>query len=1084
MNRQFELERMGRLAADLQKLIIKDQEEITEYFVKSGKDPSGATCSVENWEAIDIRNPWRTLDDHRWFRRKIRIPEKMAGQKAVLSIVTGREGQWDATNPQMLLYLDGNLIQAADVNHRELLITECGEAGEEHELAILAYSGSVPGDLVIHTYLQAIDETVRKICYDISVPLDTARLIYNVDEDNCRKILMVLAAAGDVLDMRVPYSENFYASLKKAEQILKEAFYSEVNENAPVVSAIGHTHIDIAWLWTVSQTREKALRSFSTVLSLMRKYPDYKFMSSQPILYQFVKEQAPEIYEEIRQRVAEGRWEVDGAMWLEADCNVTGGESLVRQILKGHKFFMTEFGKESRSLWLPDAFGYSAALPQILKKSGIPYFMTTKISWNQYNQLPNDMFQWRGLDGSEVFTYMPTACDFDKSAGLNISFSDKRNTTTYTAVINPNMVLGTHKRFQNHDLTDNTLMLFGFGDGGGGPTAEMLENAERLKYGLPGLPRLQVEGEMDFFDRIYEETADKQEMPVWDGELYFEYHRGTLTSMAKNKRNNRKSEILYEQLETLSALAWGTGYEYPEETIRKGWGVILLNQFHDIIPGTCIEEVYDNTDIEYRQILSEGNEEVRKAADAIAKSAAYNEKKDTIIVINTTGYKRNDLVILPETDRKISSVRSADGKECAVQYTADGAVFFAENLPSVGFRKFYPIYVYEDYEDIAATSADVRVDSDDTAKIWDGIYENQFYKVTFNEQMQIVSLIEKSDNREYIREGMAGNVLCTYEDRPMNWDNWDIDEYYRRKPYEADWVSAPVVRENGDVETVIEYSLGFGNSTVTQKVYLYKDLPRIDFRTTAEWNTHHVLLRVNFPVEVNANRASFEIQFGNVERETTCNQSWDSAKFEVCGHKWADISEYNGGVSLLNDCKYGYGVKNGNLSMTLIKSGTYPNPNADIGHHEFTYSIYPHYGRWQEARTVEMAYDLNVPLFVSLQKKDRESGAADKICRAPESLKPAGQVPENLISCDRRECFLETVKRSEDGKDWIVRMYENHNCRVRASIHIGLPVERVEECDLMERSTGEIPVEDGTFSVLFKPYEIKTFRLILDRSRF
>lgn len=1050
MNRQFELERMRRLSDDLQKLIVEVSVEISQYSVLEGKE---YTEDLSLWEEKNISESWNSVDAHRWFCARIRIPDEMQSKKVVFSIVTGREGQWDATNPQMLLYLDGKLIQGADVNHRELLLTECAKKGEEHEIRILAYSGLLPGELLIHTYLQAIDEKVRRLWYDISVPLEAAKLLFHVDEDNCRRILMALQAAGDVLDLRAPYTDSFYQSVEAASLILKKEFYSEIAEEAPVVSAVGHTHIDVAWLWTISQTREKAVRSFSTVLSLMERYPEYVFMSSQPVLYQFVKEDAPEIYEKIKERVKEGRWETDGAMWLEADCNLTSGESLVRQLLKGHQFFKEEFGTESTSLWLPDAFGYSAALPQILKKSGIHRFMTTKISWNQYNQLPNDMFTWKGIDGSEVFAYMPTACDFDKNAGLNISFSDKRNTTTYTGIINPNMVLGTHKRFQNHDLTDNTLMLYGFGDGGGGPTAQMLENAERLKYGLPGMPRVVLEGEETFFARKLEETKHRTDMPVWNGELYFEYHRGTLTSMAKNKRNNRKAEILYEQLETLAAMASETEYAYPKELIQKGWDVILLNQFHDILPGTCIEPVYERTDREYFKILADGKKEAQNAVDAIGTAAVLQEEKDTVVVVNTTGYERNDIVMVCG-ENGITAVCTEDGKMVPVQRNSEGIVFFADKIPATGWKKFYPVY---------GTAEEAEKEK---SCIWDGTYENNFFKVVFNNKMQIISLVEKQDDREYIKNGAVGNHLCAYEDRPMNWDNWDIDEYYKRKPYEADWVSEPVVVENGSVETVIQYSMGFWDSTVTQKVCMYHDVPRIDFKTTADWNNHHVLLRVNFPVEVNATRASFEIQFGNVERETTFNQSWDSAKFEVCGHKWADLSEYNGGVSLLNDCKYGYGVKNGNLSMTLIKSGTYPNQNADIGMHEFTYSIYPHHGRWQEAETVEMAYNLNVPLWTSFQKVDKKAGGATW--------------PMNsLLQCNCKSCFLETVKRSEDDKAWIVRMYENSNSRVRAEISLGIPVKSVEECNLMEEKLETLAVQNRKFQVDFKPFEIKTFRLVV-----
>lgn len=446
--------------------------------------------------------------------------------------------------------------------------------------------------------------------------------------------------------------------------------------------------------------------------------------------------------------------------------------------------------------------------------------------------------------------------------------------------------------------------------------------------------------------------------------------------------------------------------------------MILLNQFHDIIPGTCIEKVYDTTDEEYARILADGHKEAKKAVNVIAKYASAKEKEDTIVVVNTTGYEREDIVTLSDQLPGITAVRSGDGKLRPIQHTEKGLVFFGEKIPAAGYKKFYPVY-----EEAPKAREELHKGKKEE-NAWDGTYENRFYKVRFNEQMQMVSLIEKSDGREYIREGMAGNVLCTYEDRPMNWDNWDIDEYYKRKPYEADWVSAPVIRENGPVETVVEYSLGFGNSTVTQKVYFYQDLPRIDFAATAQWNTHHVLLRINFPVEVNAS----------------------------------------------------------------IKSGTYPNENADIGCHEFTYSVYPHHGGWREARTVEMAYDLNVPLFAALCRKGGKTareGASESLdgWNKVSCMEGAGKVlPESFVSCDRKECFLETVKRSEDGKDWILRMYEHHNSHVKAKIRLGISVKQVMECDLLEQPAEELEIKNGEFTAAFKPYEIKTFRLVISNT--
>lgn len=1038
----FELERMERLSSDMEKLCITEKVPVRSYKRMEGKMEGGAVCDTTDWEDCSIEENWNTLDSHRWYRTSITIPASMDQKNVEFLITTGREGEWDATNPQMVFYLNGKLIQGVDVNHRRMKISSCAKAGEVYEIALLAYSGTVPGDLIIHTDLITVDPITEKTYYDFLIPVKTARLLKNSDYENYRRILVKLGPAANALDLRDPYSDSYYEGLARAEEILKEEFYTNVNESAPLVSAIGHTHIDIAWLWTVSQTREKAVRSFSTVLELMRRYPDYRFMSSQPILYQFVKEQEPELYEEIKERVKEGRWEVDGAMWLESDCNLPAGESLVRQVMKGEQFFEDEFGMRSKTLWLPDVFGYSAAIPQILKKCGIPYFLTTKIAWNQFNQLPNDTFIWKGIDGSDVFVFMPTTCDYDKTLGLNISFTDTRNTTTYTGIVNPNMTLGTFKRFQNRDLTENTLMLFGFGDGGGGPTLEMLEEADRLKYGMPGIPRLVQEPERLFMDRIHDEIAGKPDMPVWDGELYFEYHRGTLTSMGKNKRNNRKSELLYEQLETLASIGETDGIDYPSETIQAGWDTILLNQFHDIIPGSSVEAVYDQTDIEYAKILSEGTEKRDSIAEKLAQKNASATETKSIFVFNTQGFERDSVVKVEHADPGYLAVKDEQGEITPVQYDADGNLYFqAKGLPSVGYASYE--LLMEKQEEKPYT--------------WDGTFENAWYIVKFNDKLQITSLIEKETGCEMMAEGEIGNHIVSYEDRPMNWDNWDLDYYYQRKPYESDEVSPWIVKENGPVRLVIANTLRFSKSTVEQEVILYPDQPRIDFHTNVDWRNHHVLLRVNFPTQLNATKASYEIQYGNVERETTHNHSWDSAKFEVCAHKWADLSEEGMGLSLINDCKYGHSIKDGVLGLTLIKSGIYPNVNADIGHHEFTYSIYPHAGRWKDAKTVEMAYDLNVPVIAKVINGKVES--------------------KSFISTDKKNIFFEVLKKAEDGDGYILRLYENENVRGRFSVRVMEQIKTVQECDLLERPVGDIRPCNGSFTDTIKPYEIKTYRL-------
>lgn len=571
---------------------------------------------------------------------------------------------------------------------------------------------------------------------------------------------------------------------------------------------------------------------------------------------------------------------------------------------------------------------------------------------------------------------------------------------------------------------------------------------------MPGIPRLVQEPERVFFDRIHEEIASRPDMPEWNGELYFEYHRGTLTSMGKNKRNNRKSEILYEQLETLGVMGEAYGQEYPAEVLKSGWDIILLNHFHDIIPGSAIEAVYDQTDVEYAQIRQDGMRALSQLTDGIAEKIhgedTQNGEETTIFVYNTQGYDRDDVVCIDAEkvkgwNRHVTAMVDAEGNLSPVQYAANGdLLFFAQAIPSVGYKSFVPVMGEPDAEQ---------------KKIWDGSFENAYYRVQFDDQMRITSLVEKETEHEFIKEGTTVNRLVTYEDRPMNWDNWDLDMFYKKKPYEADEVSAPELMEAGPVRTVVRIRRRFADSIVDQDVILYPELPRIDFKTSADWQDHHVLLRTLFPVDVNSTKASYEIQFGNVERETTHNQSWDTAKFEVCAHKWSDLSEQGLGISLLNDCKYGHSVRDGEMGLTLIKSGVYPNENADIGYHEFTYAIYPHAERWQDARTIEMAYDLNIPLHTSIVE------GADI------------RTESSMIAIAEDHCFFETIKRAEDGDGYILRIYENKNKRSKIHIAVNLPVSEVIECDLMERPLAKVSFENGVLEDSIKPYEIKTYRL-------
>lgn len=1032
----LELERITRIAKDLRRLIYRNSIPIENYKIKD------EAFDTKEWNDYRCGELWGGYDCHSLFSTNIKIPKEFNDKTVVFIVTTGKEGEWDALNPQMLFYLNGELIQGIDVNHREVLISERAVFDEEFHIELLAYSGMHHERIQLRTEICILDREIEDIYYNIKNPLDIAALLDENSEDRIR-ILKALGEVCDFIDFRKVYEDEFYGSLKKANELLKKVFYSEINYGSPKVVAIGHTHIDIAWLWTLSQTKEKAIRSFSTVLKLMEQYPEYKFMSSQPILYKFIKEENPEVFEKIKMRVKEGRWEVDGAMWLEADCNIPSGESLVRQILFGYKFFEEEFGVISKSLWLPDVFGYSAALPQILKRSGINYFMTTKLSWNQFNTIPNDTFMWKGLDGSEVFSYFVTTCDYKKEE--DITFSGKNQRTTYTGILNANQTIGTFKRYQNKDINEDTLMLFGYGDGGGGPTKEMLENARRLKYGLPNCPRIEIGFEGEFFDNIYDKLKDDKDLPKWVGELYFEYHRGTYTSMAKNKWYNRKLEILYENIETLSTLNMILGEEYPQKEIDEGWDIILLNQFHDIIPGSSIRQVYEESHEQYEEILNKGRETLKDGINKLISKTKIDKK--SIFVFNFESYLRDDIVEVElEDEFEVAYVFNSKKDIVKVQQCGNKILFYAKGIPAKGYQ------VYEIMEG--------KLESHNTFENLKR-FENKFFKIEFDDDYNLASLFYKDCNREVIRNGERGNKFQAFEDRPINFENWDIDIFYKRKIYEDFHLESVELIESGPIRYCIKVVKSFVKSTIVQYIYFYNDIPRIDFKNEIEWNEQNILLKVNFPVDINSYRATYDIQFGNVERETHENTSWDMAKFETCGHKWTDLSEGDFGVSLLNDCKYGHDIKNGNMRITLLRAGTYPNEVADIGFHEFTYSIYPHAGTWKEAETHNMACNLNNPLYASYI--ERSEGELES------SL--------SIANVDKDNCVIEVLKRSEDGQGIIVRIYEYKNKRTFVNLNFYYKVEEVWECDLMERMETRMVVKDKSLGFMIKPYEIKTFFL-------
>jgi alpha-mannosidase len=1042
----FVLERADKIAEELKKYIYTSKMIIRECGFKEGKfsNIAAVDASPLPWNAFPSGTRWGGNDRHSWFRAQVALPENF-NHKTVAFLIHTSVGSGlvdDAANPQFMLYINGQFIQGMDINHREVILFRQAEAGSRYQIDIHAYSGTLEQQSDITAELAVVNENIREFYYNLTVATGVAAELSENDIKR-QELLKIIDRTVNLLDLRQPFSKSFYRSLGEAGSYLQQEFYEKMAGHDEVIATcVGHSHIDVAWLWTIEQTREKTARSFGTVLKLMEEYPDYVYMSSQPQLYQFLKEDHPELYEKIKERVKEGRWEPEGAMWVEADCNLTSGESLVRQLLYGSRFFKQEFGVENRVLWLPDVFGYSAALPQILKKSGVDYFVTSKISWNQFNKLPYDTFMWRGIDGTEILTYFITT--------IYPGNTHHPYGTTYNGLITPQVIGRSWDHYLQKDINNDILIAYGYGDGGGGPTAEMLENAGRLQKGLPGCPKVKLGKVGDYLNKLAAKVKGAKSLPKWVGELYLEFHRGTYTSMARNKRYNRKSEFLYQDVEFLSVLAMMSGREYPQTGIDRGWKIILLNQFHDILPGSAIKEAYETSRHQYDKILKDGHELADTAITAV--TGKMNLEKPAVIVFNTLSFKRSDLATVHlEGGETITALEDQAGRTIPVQMVEENgikkAIFYAPDLPSKGYRAF--------------TIGEKTGEVVNSLSISSSRLENQFFTVVIDAKGTIGSLFDKRNQRELIKPGERGNKLLAFEDKPMNWDNWDIDIYYQEKEWELDEVIENTVIETGPVRGGIRITKKFSRSIIVQKILIYRDIPRIDFETWVDWKEDQVLLKASFPVDVHTDKATYDIQFGNVERPTHWNTSWDWARFEVCGHKWADLSEAGFGVSLLNDCKYGHDIKDGTMRLTLLKSGTMPNKQADREEHRFVYSLYPHSGDWRMGQTVQMAFDLNVPFYTKVEK-------AHPGCLPPDY---------SAFTLDQENVVLETVKKAEDSDNIIIRLYECYNQRTKVRLSCGGKFSEAWDCDLMENNLQPLTGMENQLEFEIMPYEIKTFKL-------
>lgn len=1059
MNTLFRNERIERILMDLEKLQFRFSFPLSSIFYMERRfdSPEMAAPFIKEARPYPIYGQWGGRNSYFWFTATVHLPDGLEKEQLLLRVSTACSQKedtallstfvnapthhWDLMNPQFMVFVNGLLRQGMDTNHTTVYLEPEDYQSGTLRLDFQAYTGLTDARYSFLPEICVLDTPVKDLYYDI-LTLFEAALTLSEQSPQRFSLLQTINHAVNLLDLRNPGSSVFYESISNAAAYLAEHGYGPADPSV-TVTCVGHTHIDMAWLWDLEQTRLKGQRSFSTVLSMMKRYPGYIFMHSSPQLYSFIKQDNPALYERIREKISEGSWEPEGAMWLEADCNIPCGESLVRQIVYGKQFIRREFHRDSRVLWLPDVFGYSAALPQILKKSGIDCFVTSKISWNMLNTMPCDTFLWKGIDGSEILTYFITTPEPGGAEGTCGA--------TYNGVLQPETVYGTWKKYKQKEVNTHVLMCYGYGDGGGGPTDAMLEKLVRMKKGIPGFPTVNTGGIQPFFKELLRTMEGSKYLPKWTGELYLELHQGTYTSNGEIKRNNRRAEGLLFLAESLRSFLFCLGDIYPADEIHKMWEILLLNQFHDTLPGSCIHKVYEDSRVQFGTLFRQLDTMISNAMKCLARRVS--SQSDGLLVYQPGSFSRNAVLetsFLPY--KKQTRYLTCTGELLPCQFTEEGRLLLClTGLPATGYTVLNAVKTDE--------SPDLPV-----YPVTETHMENAFFSFDINGAGELINLYDKKARRMIFAGQEAGNRLMIYEDRPRRWDAWNIDMYYEEKSWHADRITDITVTERGPVRYALRICRKYNRSSITQTIYLYHHIARIDFVTDVDWHEDSSVLKAEFPLDINTDHASFDIQYGSIRRPTHQNTSWDAAKYEVCAHKWADLSEGDYGISLLNNCKYGYSVHDSRISLTLLKAGMSPDPLLDRGKHHFTYALYAHSGTPQDGGTINEALSLNLPL------------PAEEIHRQKGCL----STQASFFTCSHTSVVLDCIKKAENEDALILRFYEAGNKRYIARFTCLFPMASVYDCNLLEEVQSEVSLTDScSFEYEVKPFSVNTCKIYL-----
>ena len=1014
--------------------VVSLSMEITETREHFRSVPEPRTLE---WHPVLPGDMWGDNWCSAWMRGNVRIPVDFEGP-AYLRAQTGA--------PECQLFVDGMHKGVFTVNHPVRLLDLYPTPGRVYQVHLEAYAGhtfpgTMPfdaphpvhggepqdcGKLISKNCRQYAGVDLVSECAEITnfvLDLRTLRqMAFQIDENSLRRARIQMALAEVYALVFAKPSEAPEAvwrpRIRTALDVMKPILALKNGSTTPTFGIIGHSHIDTAWLWTIDETKRKLARTFSSVLSLMDQYPEFRFTQSAAYHSCVVKDLYPVLFERIQQRVAEGRWEINGAMWIEPDCNIPSGESFIRQCLVGQQATREMFGVTSDTLWQPDVFGYSGALPQILKGCGVKYFCTTKLQYNDTNKFPYDSFHWKGIDGTSVVAHFN-----------GIGFST-----------DPLQMLYAWKDVKHKDVQDRFLVPFGHGDGGGGPTAEMIEIARRIED-LEGVPKTRYMSISEFMDGL---AADLTHLPTWSGELYLELHRGTLTSIGAIKRLNRRCEFSLRAAEfaaTLATILYGRAY--PQAKLLDTWKILLLNQFHDILPGSSIAEVNDQAVAELEHCQLEA--EILKN-DSLSTIAGKSPGSRSVLIANDLSWDRSGTLSLdgmpqgmrPSGDSEAQLITDVEGRD---RLLVDGLT-----VPSLGF-------VTVPITEMAETAASAFCINGPTV-------ESPFAVVQFDDYGEIVSFYDKMSRRELVTSGGAFNSFLLGEDVPSESDNWDTDRDQRLKLAPQRMLISRDIAADGPLQLRIRqrYEIGI-SSILVQDIVFNAKTPRVDFETLVDWHEKHQFLKVAFAVDVLAEEARHEIQYGHLSRTTHENRSIDRAQFDVCAHKWTDISETGFGVAFLNDCKYACTVKNGEYRLSLIKSGRHPDPRGDEGKHRFAYALLSHQGGFSAESVIKPAYEFNVPVATRLSAEN-------------------DGLPFSLAQIDAQNIVVGAVKWAENGEGFILRMYEAEKTGTHTKVHFGTAIKSVFQSDMLEETPQVIELKDNSIELYFRPFEIKTIRCV------